>query len=982
MRPSRSVLVFLIILFFLPCTIGTSNEYMGLTNSSYITTIQEEQESLIAFEFDTNFDLELGDINDNHVGLDINTIFSFASENANSVGVDLKAGRPMKGWVEYKNEDKLIKVWIIYSRFRPSNPVLVTHVDLSNTFHEFMYVGFSAPNEQGMALHLIDKWSFRTFRFKPNSVSSNNNNDNPVVADDSGSVDKGEDNGDSLLAEQRRRRRKRVLVFAGGTTEFLFSMAGIAVAGWYIVKKKRKNGMQSCRLEEIRRVPTRVPLPSRFFLSLKMRSSTSVFVILIILLLLPRLSSLSQGSTQRTSITFVYSPSTNITLIGDAYMRNGAMSLTRELGPSISSSGRALYAHPIRFLDATTNAPASFSSHFSFSIFPSPSSPFGDGLAFIITSNPRTIGTFNGYMGLTNSSSITTIQEEQESVIAFEFDTNFDLELGDINDNHVGLDINTIFSFASENANSVGVDLKAGRPMKAWVEYKNEDKLARVWISYSRFRPSNPVLITHVDLSDTFHEFMYVGFSASNGQGMALHLIDKWSFRTFGFKPNSVSNNNDNGNPVVDYDGGFVDMGEDNGDTLLAEQRRRRRRKRELGFAGGTAAFLFSMAGIAGAGWYIVKKKRRNGMQSCRVEEITRVPTRVSLTEIKAATRGFDCEKIIGEGASGTVYQGVLRSGNAVAVKRFGRTDKFTNTFATELTANLGCLRHKNLVQIQGWCIEKNEFLLLYEHMANGSLDKFLHPPPPPAPPPLILSWENRLKIVLGVASALSYLHYECEKQIIHRDVKACNIMLNAEFNAKLGDFGLAELKEHDISPQVTIPAGTMGYLAPEYVYSGVLSEKTDVYSFGVLALEVGTGKRPIDERFVLVDWVWGMWGMGKLVEAADRQLEGRFNKEEMYRMLVVGISCVHPDCNQRPNMPNAIKMLKGEAPLPLLPSHKPAAIRLLSLVHDDYECQGDNSSVRRYRPPNSNTTNEGQRGGEIRGCTSPTHWFTPCTSF
>ncbi|XP_077239756.1 L-type lectin-domain containing receptor kinase S.6-like [Tasmannia lanceolata] len=942
---------------------------MGLTNSSSITTLQEEQESLIAFEFDTNFDLELGDINDNHVGLDINTIFSFASENANSVGVDLKAGRPMKGWVEYKNEDKLIRIWISYSRFRPSNPVLVTHV------------GFSASNRQGMALHLIDKSSCRTFRFKPNSVSSNNNNDNPVVDDDSGSVDMGEDNGDSLLAEQRRRSRKRELGFEGGTAEFLFSMAGIAVAGWYIVKKKRKNGMQSCRLEEIRRVPTRVSLPSRFSFSLKMRPSTSVFVILIILLL-PRLSSLSLGSTQRTTITFVYSPSTNITLIGDAYMRNGAMSLTRELGPSISNSGRALYAHPIRFLDATTNAPASFSSYFSFSIFPSPSSPFGDGLAFIITSNPCTIGTSNGYMGLTNSSSITTIQEEQESLIAFEFDTNFDLELGDINDNHVGLDINTIFSFASENANSVGVDLKAGRPMKGWVEYKNEDKLVRVWISYSRFRPSNPVLVTHIDLSNTFHEFMYVGFSASNGQGMALHVIDKWSFRTFGFIPNSVSSKNDNDNPAVDNDRGSVDMGKDNGDSLLSERRRRRIRMTELGFAGGTAAFLFSMAGIAVAGWYIVKK-RRNGTQSCRVEEIRRVPTRVSLTEIKAATRGFDCAKIIGEGASGTVYQGVLSSGNAVAVKRFGRMDKFTNTFATELEANLGCLRHKNLVQIQGWCCEKNEFLLLYEHMANGSLDKFLHPPPPPAPTPLILSWENRLKIVLGVASALSYLHYECEKQIIHRDVKACNIMLDAEFNAKLGDFGLAELKEHDISPQVTIPAGTMGYLAPEYVYSWVLSEKTDVYSFGVVALEVGTGKRPIDkERFVLVDWVWGMWGMGKLVEAADRQLEGRFNKEEMYRMLVVGLSCVHPDCNQRPNMPNAIRMLKGEAPLPLLPSHKPAAVRLLSLVHDDYKCQGDNSSLHRYHPPNSNTTNGGQRGGEIRGCTSPTHWFTPRTSF
>lgn len=150
--------------------------------------------------------------------------------------------------------------------------------------------------------------------------------------------------------------------------------------------------------------------------------------------------------------------------------------------------------------------------------------------------------------------------------------------------------------------------------------------------------------------------------------------------------------------------------------------------------------------------------------------------------------------------------------------------------------------------------------------------------------------------------------------------------MLDAEFNAKLGDFGLAEVYEHSsMTREATRLAGTMGYLAPEYVYSGVPSQKTDVYSFGVVVLEVATGKRPVDDAgTVLVDWVWSYWEKGKLIEAVDPKLKGTFNAVEMQRMLMVGLYCVHSNHEKRPTVTEAARILKGEAPLPLLPARKP----------------------------------------------------------
>ncbi|KAJ1388583.1 Serine-threonine/tyrosine-protein kinase, catalytic domain [Sesbania bispinosa] len=261
---------------------------------------------------------------------------------------------------------------------------------------------------------------------------------------------------------------------------------------------------------------------------------------------------------------------------------------------------------------------------------------------------------------------------------------------------------------------------------------------------------------------------------------------------------------------------------------------------------------------------------------------------------------GFNRDRLVWEGASAKVYKRSLPFGGDVAVKRFERADDLDclhNPFATEFATMVGYLRHKNLFQFKGWFCEGNELVPVYEYLPNGSLDKVLHRNFNSSS---VLSWKQRVNIVLGVASALTYLHEECERQIIHSDVNTCNIMLDADFNAKLGGFGLVEVYEHSsITRDATIPAGTMGYLAPEYVYTGVPTVKTDVYSFGVVMIEVETGRKPVQDDgsgTVVGDYVWNLWEKNKLIEVSDPRLMGKFDTLEMERMLLVGLLCVHRD--------------------------------------------------------------------------------------
>ncbi|XVE93580.1 hypothetical protein REPUB_Repub01dG0206900 [Reevesia pubescens] len=186
----------------------------------------------------------------------------------------------------------------------------------------------------------------------------------------------------------------------------------------------------------------------------------------------------------------------------------------------------------------------------------------------------------------------------------------------------------------------------------------------------------------------------------------------------------------------------------------------------------------------------------------------------------------------------------VFIKGTYVAVKRISKASKQgIKEYSSEVKI-ISRLRHKNLVKLVGWCQEKGELILVYEFMANGSLDSHLFKGKSS------LTWEVRFKIVQGLASALFYLHEEVDHCILHRDIKTSNIMLDSSFNAKLGDFGLARLVDHAKGSQTTHLAGTMGYMAPECVSSGRVSKESDVYSFGIVALEIACGRRSIEPRY------------------------------------------------------------------------------------------------------------------------------------
>ncbi|XP_071714272.1 L-type lectin-domain containing receptor kinase S.6 [Rutidosis leptorrhynchoides] len=645
-----------------------------------------------------------------------------------------------------------------------------------------------------------------------------------------------------------------------------------------------------------------------------------------------------------TTILTLTSSSKNLTLIGSAHFSiNNTIILTQHSttcnnnnnNNNPPSIGRILHSYPIQFLNSSSsNATVSFSTRFTFKITRSqpPCLP-GDGIAFLIASNPNSLPHSDGYLGLPDSPVF-------DPFFAIEFDTFYNPGLGDINDNHLGVDVNSVISVASVDLIKHGIDLKSGKKITVWIEYRDPEKTIRVWVGYSDTKPRNSILTIPIDVSKIFQKFMYVGFSGSNSRGSSTHSIERLQFRVFeSLTPNVQMETKNSRNCLMCFPE-IPGVSEQFGIGSSTDHRNNNDRVFEIAFVMMLLTTILIFVAIVLVA-YCYCSRRRSRKRNCkqnphlqRFNEIG-VPKKMKLNEITLATKGFDQNRIIGEGASSIVYEANIPSCGNVAVKRFSKvsqTGSFGNQFATELATMVGCLRHKNLVQLHGWCCEGTELVLVYEYMPNGSLDKILHKR---TNANRLLTFDKRLNILLGVSSALVYLHEECERQIIHRDVKTCNIMLDADFNAKLGDFGLAEVYEHSARERdATLPAGTMGYLAPEYVYSGVPSVKTDVFSFGVVVLEVASGQRPVNEDGVVVtDWVWDLWEKKILIAAADPNLMGRFDKVDMERMLMAGLVCVHPNSQKRPTMKEAGRMLRGGM-VPELPLKKPV-VKIQSVVPD-----------------------------------------------
>ncbi|KAK4762209.1 hypothetical protein SAY87_030093 [Trapa incisa] len=286
-----------------------------------------------------------------------------------------------------------------------------------------------------------------------------------------------------------------------------------------------------------------------------------------------------------------------------------------------------------------------------------------------------------------------------------------------------------------------------------------------------------------------------------------------------------------------------------------------------------------------------------------------------TLRDLEVATDRFSADNVIGEGGYGVVYRGRLVNGTEVAVKKLlnylGQAGK---EFQAEVEA-IGHVRHKNLVRLLGYCIEGIHRMLVYEFVNNGNLDQWLHGS---LRQHGSLTWEARMKVILGTAKALAYIHEGIEPKVVHRDIKSSNILIDDEFNAKVSDFGLAKIIGSNESHVATRVMGTFGYVAPEYANTGLLNEKSDVYSFGVLLLESITGREPVDygrpaNEVNLVEWLKMMVGTKRADEVVDPSIEVKPPTRSLKRALVVAIRCVDLEWNQRPRMTQVVRMLEAD---------------------------------------------------------------------
>ncbi|XP_058180013.1 cysteine-rich receptor-like protein kinase 10 [Rhododendron vialii] len=333
---------------------------------------------------------------------------------------------------------------------------------------------------------------------------------------------------------------------------------------------------------------------------------------------------------------------------------------------------------------------------------------------------------------------------------------------------------------------------------------------------------------------------------------------------------------------------------------------------------------------LVSATWYLRKRASRNkGLMDNKKESQSLFRTTMaspenanapnllvfSLADLVEATNNFSFENKLGEGGYGPVYKGILRNGQEIAVKRLSRTstqgfEEFKNEVM--LTAKL---QHVNLVRVLGFCTEKEEQMLIYEYMPNKSLDHFIYDPLRGS----LLDWGKRVQIIEGVTQGLLYLQEYSRLTIIHRDLKASNILLDNEMKPKIADFGMARIFQKDeFEGNTDRIVGTYGYVPPEYVKRGIYSTKSDVYSFGVLLLQIISGKRNscshgLHEDLNLLDYAYDLWKCGKCMEFMDPSLDDTDSSYKLVRCMQIALLCVQENPADRPSMLELSSMLKNE---------------------------------------------------------------------
>ncbi|XP_044346437.1 L-type lectin-domain containing receptor kinase IX.1-like [Triticum aestivum] len=577
--------------------------------------------------------------------------------------------------------------------------------------------------------------------------------------------------------------------------------------------------------------------------------------------------------------------------------------LTKAGGSPRNSVGRVLHAHPVTLWDAATGELAGFNTSFTFRIkAASSNTSSGDGLAFFLGHYPpttipeslddgRNLGLYPKGMG--------RVATGADRAVAVEFDTLRNPEV-DHSGSHMGIDVNSIESLAYTNATWPDRQLTSGLPMSCHISYDTKILAAVLKIGNATYHVN-----TSVDLRKHLPPVVAIGFSAATGQGFEIHQIVSWSFHSTLDPPTQSSKLL----PPKNYKMTC---------KLLVE------------------VTTVPVIGIIGIVCIFVRVRR---WQLCTRKKhytaLARGLGHFDCHELSRAANKFAKENKLGEGGSASVYRGQLTSPTrAVAIKIFKPATSREGRKAFEDELRIASrLRHRNLVELIGWCYSgpRNlvEFIcwwrddmytrlfLVYELLPQGSLDQHLHGGNSWLP------WSKRYEIILDLGSALQYLHVDCEQDkqcVVHGDIKSSNVLLDPLYGAKLGDFGLARFVHQEIGAQTTdVVQGTYGYIDPVFVNTSQRNTQSDIYSFGIVLLEMVSGRDPtvrLNDRPPLPSCVRSLYHGNALLGAADVRLiggESSVGRQQMKRVLLVGLLCVHQDPSCRPSIIQTMDALRSE---------------------------------------------------------------------
>lgn len=597
----------------------------------------------------------------------------------------------------------------------------------------------------------------------------------------------------------------------------------------------------------------------------------------------------------------------------------GSAKLSKEKGaieiPDVSEAvdlrhlaGRALYSSPVRLLDPATRTPASFETTFDFQfkndslVAPARNdagsagaggSHGGSGLTFIIVPDEFTVGRSGPWLGMLNDAC-----DEEYKAVAVEFDTRHNPEFGDLNDNHVGVNLGSIVSTRTINLSDIGVSLKDGSIHQARIRYDGPKRWIEIHLgSVGQEFSSTPAFSGFLDLSPHLKEYMFVGFSASTGNLTQIHNVLSWNFTSTSQAFLRIPSDETCESKIL-------------GNTQTPGGAKTEPISNFLIFAAVVVLALAILVSL------YCNSKRRGDKPSTIIlpEKIHRPrppnkPRSFTVNEVSCATRGFGEYEVLGSDYRGSFYRGKLPNGCQVAVKRF--STHFLNSngldrrrILKEICA-ISRIRHPNLVPIRGWCHDKVELMVIYDFFPNGGLDKWLFGVG-------VLPWTRRFKVIKDAAEALSFLH---SKKLAHKNMKTTSVLLDVTFRAVLGDFGF-----------VLSGSGSRKF-------ESAASQAADVFEFGVFALEVIAGRRRSDpeveeeEEKDLLDFSWRMHERNEKVKVFDRRMGSLVNLEQAIRVFKIGLLCTLNESKGRPSMEEVVDLLATDRPIPELPPSRPVAL-------------------------------------------------------